>query len=434
MERKNALLLLVCLLFLASICTVNAEGSFQMQWSKTFSGWSGYAISTSDGGYAIVGSNASLTMYPSSQIAPVLVKTNSLGEMEWRKTFELSGLVGVRSVAQTVDGGFVMACVIYSSSQSNSNVILKTGVTIESYILKTGSDGSIQWNKTLAIDGPCVIQDSDGNFIVTGSKQNNFNGDDSFLIKLDETGSIVWSKTFGEDSSKIFFTNLIETSDHNYAIAGSRDNEGLLVKADSDGNTQLWKTIHVNELSTVPLLDIYETVDTGFIFAGGNINHGLVLKTDSTGNINWYQLYEPAIFHSVTEISNAYIAVGAQNNQSYIVKLDNVGNKIADCHYGETTDGQSSALKSITPSSNNSFVVSGTLNVRFLTNPQANGSSGNYLWLAKFTTTQDDSVTNITNTDSAFPIEYAALIAIPVIAVIAGLIIYQRKHSSRAKP
>jgi len=334
-----------------------------------------------------------------------------------------------------------MACVIFTPAQSNSTVTLQDSTT-ETYILKTDSDGSMRWSKPLAIEGPWVIQDNDGNFIVTGSKRNQFDGTDSFLIKLDSTGSTVWSKTFGEDSSKTTFTCLIESSNHNYAIAGSRNNEGLFLKADSNGNTQLWKTIHVNQMSTVPLLSIYETSDNGFIFAGGNVNDGLILKTDSTGNTNWYQLYpnhsgelyDTTIFHSVSEVSNGYVAVGAHNHQSYIAKIDLSGNKIADYHYGETTDEQSSVLKSITPSGNNSFVVSGTLNVLFLANPPANGSLGNYLWLAKFTTTQDDSVTNITNTDSTFPIEHAVLIVIPVIAVIAGLIIYQRKHSSKAKP
>ncbi len=75
------LMFLISILLISLICLVRADNSIQMQWSKTFSGSDGCAVQTVDGGYVIAGSNASLKFYSGLQAAPVLIKTNSSGDL-----------------------------------------------------------------------------------------------------------------------------------------------------------------------------------------------------------------------------------------------------------------------------------------------------------------------------------------------------------------
>ncbi|GAI50293.1 unnamed protein product, partial [marine sediment metagenome] len=89
---------------------VKTDASGNMEWDKTFGG-SGYdfahsARQTTDGGYIIAG----LTTSDSAGIADAyLVKTDTLGNMEWEKFIGGSGCDEAFDVRQTTDGGYIMA-------------------------------------------------------------------------------------------------------------------------------------------------------------------------------------------------------------------------------------------------------------------------------------------------------------------------------------
>jgi hypothetical protein len=151
----------------------------QVQWSQTFYGNSGHAILTSDGGYAIAGDNASI-LYPASERAPILIKTDASGNLLWNKTFEATGLVATDSVVQTKDGGYAL---------SGTNIAPPLMSPIYSgWLIKTDDKGNMQWNKTfgLPLQTCFVTQESDGSYVLTGYVANSFNGDNAVLMKLDE--------------------------------------------------------------------------------------------------------------------------------------------------------------------------------------------------------------------------------------------------------
>jgi hypothetical protein len=119
----------------------NALGN--MSWQKTFGGTqSDYGQSvkqTSDGGYIIAGATASLG---AGSFDVYLIKTNSQGNLSWYKTFGGTGSDYGYDVEQTSDNGFIIAGKKYSYTNNSYDV----------YIIKTDSVGNLEWQKT--VGGP----------------------------------------------------------------------------------------------------------------------------------------------------------------------------------------------------------------------------------------------------------------------------------------
>ena len=112
-------------------------------WEKTLDG-SGYdnaasVRQTSDGGYVIVGKTYSY----SNDDDVWLIKTDTLGNKLWDKTFGGSGKDEANSVQQTSDGGYIIAGST-NSSGAGHNV---------AWLIKTDSDGNKQWDRAFSGSG-----------------------------------------------------------------------------------------------------------------------------------------------------------------------------------------------------------------------------------------------------------------------------------------
>ena len=206
---KTLLLFFVTILLLQSNMLAQAPDTL---WTKTYgrsnSSDDGNSVQqTSDGGYIVAGSTSSLD----SGISDIyLIKTNSLGDTLWTKTYGDSWNEG-KSVQQTSDGGYIIAG-SFGDALFNSNV----------YLIKTDSSGDTLWTKTfggfIRAGGNSVQQISDGGYIVTGFTMGLI-GETVYLIKTDSSGDTLWAKTYGG----IFGdggNSVQQTSDGGYIVAG----------------------------------------------------------------------------------------------------------------------------------------------------------------------------------------------------------------------
>lgn len=143
------------------------------EWSYLLASGDGYSIKpTTDGGYIIAGTS-------SDSKSMVLIKITDSGTKEWVKNFSNSGLFTFGySAVQTLDGGYAISG--YSGVDSQ---------TEDMYLIKTDSDGIMQWSKTISYNegSDCcydVIQCSNRKFALIGSatisSQNK-----SYLVILD---------------------------------------------------------------------------------------------------------------------------------------------------------------------------------------------------------------------------------------------------------
>ncbi len=213
----------------------NAAGA--LQWSKTYGGNLddfGYAVQQCpDSGYIISGYTCS---YGVGACDALLIKTDKNGDTLWTKTYGGSMPDGGYSVAQCVDGGFIMTGKTNSFGVGSGDVL----------VLKTDSNGTPVWSKTFGaahLDfGTCVKQTNDGGFIISGLfTPTGTSSTDIYLVKTDAAGDTLWTKTYG----------------------GSQEDEGAFVS---------------------------QTTDNGFIVGGWTVGFGLgdweicLIKTDSLGN------------------------------------------------------------------------------------------------------------------------------------------------------
>ena len=96
--------LLILILLSASFYS---EG--QITFQKTYGGTSyeeGHSVQqTTDGGYIVAGLTGS---FGAGQIDVYLIKTDSIGDLIWTKTFGSAALEDSYSVEQTMDGGYIV--------------------------------------------------------------------------------------------------------------------------------------------------------------------------------------------------------------------------------------------------------------------------------------------------------------------------------------
>jgi PKD repeat protein len=208
-------------------------------WEKTFGGVnndSGNAIrQASDGGYILCGETSSEGAGKSDVY---LLKTDGTGNLIWKKTF--GGINDDRgtSVQQTIDGGYILCGETSSEGAGKSDV----------YLLKTNSNGDLIWKKTFGgindDRGASVQQTIDGGYIICGeTNSEGAGGEDVYLIKTNANGDLSWKKTIGVGNYEKGFS-IQQTTDGGYIICGRSGiatiggSDLYLIKTDKDGNAQ----------------------------------------------------------------------------------------------------------------------------------------------------------------------------------------------------
>ncbi len=179
-------------------------------WFKTYGGTGndgGHGISqTSDGGYIITG------IYNWSDLW--LVKTDSLGDTLWTKV--LGGVLydeGI-SVQQTDDQGYII-CGSTSSYGAGE---------LDAYLVKTDSLGNMQWQKTYGHagydEGRKVIKRDDGYFVLGNTDAGSPGEMDYFVIWTDLNGDTLLTKIYGDAGDDRCF-DVIDVDHKYFLIAGA---------------------------------------------------------------------------------------------------------------------------------------------------------------------------------------------------------------------
>lgn len=183
-----------------------------------------YLGPTNDGGYALAGTWE-------NQFA--LVKVDSEGKPQWNKTYEYSAPFNyLRSFIQTSEVGCAIVGTYLNNPQGDGQI----------WFVKTDTLGNMQLNKTiigsLGTFADSVFQTSDGEY--TKIAKSSTPGFPSFfqLIKTDSDGNVQWNKTYGGIGSFDVpqCNSGIITRDGGYLLAGFlAEGNAWLVKTDSQG-------------------------------------------------------------------------------------------------------------------------------------------------------------------------------------------------------
>lgn len=323
---------------------INSNGV--IQWSKTFGGTGSdigqSVIQTSDSGFVVGGYT---TSFGAGGYDFYLLKTDKNGSLLWSKTYGGTGGDYCKSIAETKDGGYILAGETDSYGAG----------TIDVYLVKTDKMGSLQWSKSFGGTdwdrGERVQQTTDGGYIVSGQTQSfGAGGNDIYLIKTDTLGNMQWNKTYGSTGSEYVYRSVIQTMDTGYVVSGYTDGFGaggwdfFILKTDNSGNLKWFKSIGGTGDDFGAAAQ--EVKDGGYIITGSGNSYGAgsddvyLIKLDNNADFIWAKTYG-----SVGSDYNTYVkqtsdggyALGstttgfsASSNDFYLIKTDANGD--ANCN------------------------------------------------------------------------------------------------------
>lgn len=124
-----------------------------MQWSTVCNGQAATSITkTNEGGYALTVEQPN---------AYELVKLDSTGQVQWNQKYPAPSYSGrAQSVVQASDGGYSVTGWIMDQNGSNST-----------WLLKTDSIGTLQWSKTyVGLGAYCIVKTNGGGYALTGDR------------------------------------------------------------------------------------------------------------------------------------------------------------------------------------------------------------------------------------------------------------------------
>jgi hypothetical protein len=237
------------------------------------------------------------------------------------------------------------------------------------YLVKTDTLGNKLWHKTYGGAGEergYSIDITSDNGLILGGGSDKFPSKPyaPWIIKTDSSGNIEWDKQhgtrFGTDCGA---TSINALSDGGYLVVGCIDTFGLplptgyvdqIVKTNASGNI-IWRKV-LDQTAQIIIRRAQELNDGSLLFAGeipntqeGRIT-GWLLKLDADGNLQWERM--PSYTHSgrpfqsscrfwdFTETSDGGIlcvgsAFGNSNSSLFwFVKLDSMGCEVSGCHVG----------------------------------------------------------------------------------------------------
>lgn len=150
--------------------------------------WVSYSSlnTTSDGNYICAGTIQDTT----SNSDALLVKFTINGDTLWTKKFGGPYYDAGRDCQQTVDGGYML--VVDSDSLNN-------GMN-DFVLIKTDSLGNLEWRRRYDAGGydvpVCGLQTQDNGFIISGARGSNSSSTSNWIVKTDSTGQMEWVRTF----------------------------------------------------------------------------------------------------------------------------------------------------------------------------------------------------------------------------------------------
>ncbi len=306
---------------------VKTDINGDIEFDKAYSGSGGESLNaleqTTDGGYILGGNSGSNIGGDKSENSRGgtdfwIVKIDSIGNVEFDKTFGGSGFDLLLAVQQTSDGGYILGGMSSSGiGGDKSEANRGSSTSLDFWIVKIDANGNKEFDKTIGGDRndffSSLTETTDGGFVLAGSSGSNVSGEksqpriggaDGWVVKVDANGNVIWDRSLGSVNQGFGFRSVQLTNDGGYILAGGAGvfpdpRDFWLVKLDDNGNQIFENTFGGDDYDEAFALDL--TSDGGYIIGGssqsnvsgdktepsrGSLDYWLV-KTDANGNIEW---------------------------------------------------------------------------------------------------------------------------------------------------
>lgn len=307
-------------------------------------------IETSDKGNITVGSTMSIGAGKSDIY---IVKTDSVGNLKWAKTYGGPHDDFGQSIDRTQDGNYVVVGYSLSFAKDYNDICL----------IKIDNEGNILWGKSYPLEksdySNAVASTKDGGAIIIGETitfKNQVKNADILVLKTDKDGKVSWSKVFGGDSTDYAYS-IQETSEGGYILAGETKSYGAgdwdfyLLKLSKDGNVEWSRTL--GDVKSDGARSITETEDGGFLVGGNTYNFKAVesdvciAKLKKEGDVEWAKTYgglETDYLLSIKSLNKDRFAIcgfsnsfGLKYEDAFVMLLKGNGKPIWSKAFGSDT-------------------------------------------------------------------------------------------------
>lgn len=301
------------------------DSQINVVWSWAIGGnnndW-GYKVKeTFDKGFIIVATSNSFST--AGDYDARLIKTDSLGVIQWQKSYGGNDWDLAYDVIQTTDSGFAFCGETYNNTNGESDV----------YIVKTNLLGDTLWTRTIGgslVDkGNSIIETTDSNLVIAGMTTTTNDSAQMYMIKLTGSGGLIWNNAYGTSAYEEANV-IIEAANGDYILGGvttgftpNNDKDFYMVRTDNNGNI-IWGNFfgQVGEEVIYDMVEDLQTnniVATGFTKAVGGGQKDAVLFAISS-NAVWLNLgitfggTKNEETKSIQFNNNRYVLAGSTNN------------------------------------------------------------------------------------------------------------------------
>jgi hypothetical protein len=280
-----------------------------------------------------------------------LAKTDSIGNMQWSKSYGGSDSEIAVAVKETGDGGYI----ILGNTKSIDGDVSNNHGLVDLWILKIDHIGNLIWEKSfggtnLEFAGG-IVQTTDSGFVIVGSSTSidgdltsSYGSSDYWVLKIDQQGNLLWQKNLGGTQD-----------DYAYSVTLNNQGEIILVGESKSMNGNV--TGH--------------HYDTNY----GTNNDIWIVKLSTSGSIIWEKCFGGALEETAYSIDNCthggyYVAgtnigddcdvSGSHGNYDYwVIRISEDGDLLWQKSLGGTTSDNGYCIKT---SRNNGCIVSGYSN------------------------------------------------------------------------
>lgn len=428
MSLLKSCIVLTVLLSLSAWRVASAQGAPSIVWQHAYGGTSdddAAAITpTDDGGYVIVGATKSDDGDVTGRHGGWdywVVRIDSKGSLQWQKTFGGTGDDKASAVAQTHDGGFVVAG--YSGSSDGDIEQFHHGD--DYWVVKLDRNGTLLWEQTYGGSdddfATAILPTADGGFVVGGFTNSNdgqvkghhgINNADYWVVKIDSIGTLMWARCYGGTASDKL-NSIAPAADGGFVLAGmSLSHDGnvtghhfptdpnnpidrpdfWITKIDAVGGLQWENSFGGDEDDEAYSVHLQQ--DSGFVVSGvtysnnGDVFRGTVTATDAdfwivklraNGTLQWQKTVGGSGDDMATScvvtgdgecvvagVTTSHDGPAADNHNTsgttdyLVVKIDNAGN----LQWGEAFGGSGNdAAFAIAEAAAGGYVVAGVATI-----------------------------------------------------------------------
>ncbi len=217
------------------------------------------------------------------------------GQNDFYKTYGGNGYDYCYDIEHTSDNGFVFVGSTSSFDLDNSDL----------YLVKLDSLGNIEWSRTFGTSGiesgAAVLETSDGGYITAGkSNLGGYGGYDGYVTRWDQAGTLIWNKRFGGYDWD-YFNDVVEYDPGKFAFVGTSaslgdaNGDGWVVYYDEGSETVIQEDT-INYGGRDILSSVIVVPNQGIYIAGGitsdtssiiQMDHFLQRINESTLQPDW---------------------------------------------------------------------------------------------------------------------------------------------------